>query len=160
MDISFFCLGRLYCFCNQRKSKGERIISWLIPTLVISQHSLPQLLIYRRVNFFSLFSLFGVTNSLFPLLLLFRRARHYHYSFPEKRSRRRTPAVKFPGEDCCSSSKLEKTNQTQYSLLLVGVLNEIFGLFQFIRLCKMLESTDDKIHAFSLNIQRVRQTNW
>lgn len=24
----------------------------------------------------------------------------------------------------------------------------------------MLESTDDKIHAFSLNIQRVRQTNW
>lgn len=65
---------RLYCCSGQRKSRGERIISQLIPTLLISHHSLPQPLIYRRVNFFSLFSLFWVTNSLFPLLLLFRTA--------------------------------------------------------------------------------------
>lgn len=84
--IGYFMLlsGRLYCCSSQRKSKGERIISQLIPTLLISHHSLPQPLIYRRVNFFSLFSLFWVTNSLFPLLLLFRIAGHYHHSFPER----------------------------------------------------------------------------
>lgn len=108
MDISCFCLGRLYCCSSQRKSKGERIISELIPTLLISHHSLPQPLIYRRVNFFSLFSLFGVTNSLFPLLLpllLFRKAQHYRHSFPrgteqqaERERGERTLAVKFPGE--------------------------------------------------------------
>lgn len=81
--IGYFMLlsGRLYCCSSQRKSRGERIISQLIPTLLISHHSLPQPLIYRRVNFFSLFSLFWVTNSLFPLLLLFRIVRHYHHSF-------------------------------------------------------------------------------
>lgn len=73
--------GRLYCCSGQRKSRGERIISQLIPTLPISHHSLPQTLIYRRVNSFSLFSLFWVTNSLFPLLL-FRIAQHYRRSFP------------------------------------------------------------------------------
>lgn len=46
--------GRLYCCSSGRKSRGERIISQLIPTLPILHHSLPQLLIYRRVNFFSL----------------------------------------------------------------------------------------------------------
>lgn len=46
--------GRLYCCSSERKSRGERIISQLIPTLPILHHSLPQLLIYRRVNFFSL----------------------------------------------------------------------------------------------------------
>lgn len=83
--IGYFMLlsGRLYCCSSQRKSRGERIISQLIPTVLISHHSLPQPLIYRRVNFFSLFSLFWVTNSLFPLLLLFRIARHYRHSFPE-----------------------------------------------------------------------------
>lgn len=94
--------GRLYCCSSQRKSRGERIISQLIPTLLISHHSLPQPLIYRRVNFFSLFSLFWVTNSLFPLLLLFRIARHYRHSFPKgierEAERGRTLAVKFPRE--------------------------------------------------------------
>lgn len=74
--------GRLDGCSGQRKSKGETIISWLIPTLLISHHSLPQSLIYRRVNFFSFFSLFWVTNSLFPLLLLFRPVGHYHQGFP------------------------------------------------------------------------------
>ncbi len=84
--IGYFSLlsGRLYCCSSQRKSRGERIISQLIPTVLISHHSLPQPLIYRRVNFFSLFSLFWVTNSLFPLLLLFRIALHYRHSFPER----------------------------------------------------------------------------
>lgn len=100
--IGYFMLlsGRLYCCSSQRKSRGERIISQLIPTLLISHHSLPQPLIYRRVNFFSLFSLFWVTNSLFPLLL-FRIAQHYRHSFPEGQSRgqrERALAVKFPGE--------------------------------------------------------------
>lgn len=83
--IGYFMLlsGRLYCCSSQRKSRGERIISQLIPTLLISHHSLPQPLIYRRVNFFSLFSLFWVTNSLFPLRLLFRMVQHYRHSFPE-----------------------------------------------------------------------------
>lgn len=76
-----FLSRRLYCCSSQRKSRGERIISQLIPTLLISDHSLPPPLIYRRVNFFSLFSLFWVTNSLFPLLLLFRMARHYRPLF-------------------------------------------------------------------------------
>ena len=55
----------LYCCSSQRKSRGEAIISQLSPTRLISHHSLPRALIYRRVNFFSLFSLFWVTNSLF-----------------------------------------------------------------------------------------------
>lgn len=75
---------RLYCCGSQRKSRGEQIISQLIPTLLISHHSLPQPLIYRRVNLVSLFSLFLVTNTLFPLLLLFRIDQHYHHSFPEE----------------------------------------------------------------------------
>lgn len=70
--------GRLYCCSSERKSRGEQIISQLILTLLISHHSLPQLLIFRRVNFFSLYPLFLVTNSMFPLLLLFRIAQHYH----------------------------------------------------------------------------------
>lgn len=97
-----FLSWRLYCCSSQRKSRGERIISQLIPTLLISGHSLPQPLIFRRVNFFSLFSLFWVTNSLFPLLLLFRMARHYRHSFPESTEQEAQGesalAVKFPGE--------------------------------------------------------------
>lgn len=82
--------GRLYCCSSQRKSRGERIISQLIPTLLISHHSLPQPLIYRRVNFFSLFSLFWDTKSLFPLLLLlllFRIAWHYRPLFSRRTGR-------------------------------------------------------------------------
>lgn len=41
--IGYFMLlsGRLYCCSSQRKSRGERIISQLIPTLLISHHSTP-----------------------------------------------------------------------------------------------------------------------
>lgn len=95
--------GRLYCCSSERKSRGEQIISQLIPTLLISHHSLPQLLIFRRVNFFSLCPLFLVTNSMFPLLLLFRIAQHYHLfstgiEHGTERVRDSALAAKFPGD--------------------------------------------------------------
>ena len=64
MDVSELLSVGLYCCSSQRKSRGEAIISQLSPTRLISHHSLPRALIYGRVNFFSLFSLFWVTNSL------------------------------------------------------------------------------------------------
>lgn len=95
--------GSLYCSSSERKSRGEQIISSLIPTLLISHHSLPQLLIFRRVNFFSLYPLFLVTNSMFPFLLLFRTAQHYHLfstgiEHDTERVRDSALAAKFPGD--------------------------------------------------------------
>ena len=65
LDVFRLLSVRLYCCSSQRKSRGEAIISQLSPTRLISHHSLPRALIYGRVNFFSLFSLFWATNSLF-----------------------------------------------------------------------------------------------
>lgn len=96
--------GRLYCCSSERKSRGEQIISQLIPTRLISHHSLPQLLIFRRVNFFSLCPLFLVTNSMFPLLLLLFRIAHHYHLFSTGREhgtevvRDSTLAAKFPGD--------------------------------------------------------------
>lgn len=82
--IGYFILlsKRLYYCSSQRKSRGWRIISWLIPIPLISQHPLPQPLIWRRVNFFSSSLYFGL-QTLFPFPPLFRSAQYYHQSFPE-----------------------------------------------------------------------------
>lgn len=96
--------ARLYFCSSERKSRGVRIISQLIPTLLMSHHSLPQPLIFRRVDYFSLCPLFLVTNTMFPLLLLlFRIGQHYHL-FPTgiehgtERKRDGTLTAKFPGD--------------------------------------------------------------
>lgn len=75
LGISRLCLGGFIAVVAQRKSRGERIISRLIPTLPISPPFSPTALLSAGVSILSLYFLyFGVTNSLFPLLL-FRKAR-------------------------------------------------------------------------------------
>ena len=119
--------GRLYCCSSKRKSRGERIISSLIPTLLISHHSLPQLRIFRRVNLFSLSPLFLVTNAMFPLLLLFRIAQHYHLfstriEHGTERVRDSALAAKFPG-DCGGTFSLPMTLESWINFLLYAAQN-------------------------------------
>lgn len=93
--IGYFSLlsGSLYCCSSQRKSRGERIISQLIPTILISHHSLPQPLICRRVSFFIL----GYKLPVSPPPLPDRPALSPLFSTGMEQEAERTLAVKFPG---------------------------------------------------------------
>lgn len=112
MDISRLCLGGFIAVVAQRKSRGERIISRLIPTLPISPPFSPTAPLSAGVSIpFLYFLYFGMTNSLFPLLL-FRKARPFIAALfqrdgtpgqtrekgrEKERERERALAVKFPG---------------------------------------------------------------
>lgn len=103
-----FVWGGFIAAAAQRKSRGERIISRLIPTLPISPPFSPTApAICRRVNSFSLFSLFWDDKlPVSPPPPLPESPAFYRRPFPEgqkagaderERESERALAVKFPG---------------------------------------------------------------